>query len=66
MECRFVHPTLLLPTLSFVLHTASFVIYKLFIKTKSNVLLKFVTVREEHESTEEANEDEPIKIKKRK
>lgn len=49
-----------------VLHTASFVIYKLFIKTKSNVLLKFVTVREEHESTEEANEDEPIKIKKRK
>lgn len=43
-----------------------FVIYKLFMKTKSNTLLKSVTVREEHESTEEANEDEPIKIKKRK
>ncbi|NXC20277.1 TCRG1 regulator, partial [Corythaeola cristata] len=47
-------------------HKASFVIYKLFIKIKSKVLLKSVTVREEHESTEEANEDEPIKIKKRK
>jgi len=42
------------------------VIYKFFIKINSKVLLKFVTVREEHESTEEANEDEPIKIKKRK
>ena len=41
-------------------------IYKFFIKINSKVLLKFVTVREEHESTEEANEDEPIKIKKRK
>ncbi|KFP98719.1 Transcription elongation regulator 1-like, partial [Haliaeetus albicilla] len=40
--------------------------YKLFINIKSKVLLKSVTVREEHESTEEANEDEPIKIKKRK
>uniref|UniRef100_A0A8C0FRX2 Transcription elongation regulator 1 n=1 Tax=Bubo bubo TaxID=30461 RepID=A0A8C0FRX2_BUBBB len=30
------------------------------------ILLKSVTVREEHEATEEANEDEPIKIKKRK
>ncbi|KFQ25632.1 Transcription elongation regulator 1-like, partial [Merops nubicus] len=33
---------------------------------KSKISLKSVTVREEHESTEEANEDEPIKIKKRK
>lgn len=48
------------------LHKASFVDYKLFINIKSKELLKSVTVREEHESTEEANEDEPIKIKKRK
>ncbi|KFO70005.1 Transcription elongation regulator 1-like, partial [Cuculus canorus] len=33
---------------------------------KKLMLLKSVTVREEHESTEDANEDEPIKIKKRK
>ncbi|KFV68727.1 Transcription elongation regulator 1, partial [Dryobates pubescens] len=37
-----------------------------FINTISKVLLQSVTVREEHESTEDANEDEPIKIKKRK
>ncbi|XP_015149538.1 transcription elongation regulator 1 isoform X6 [Gallus gallus] len=30
------------------------------------LILKSLTVREEHETTEEANEDEPIKIKKRK
>ncbi|XP_031454374.1 transcription elongation regulator 1 isoform X4 [Lagopus leucura] len=30
------------------------------------LILKSLTVREEHESIEEANEDEPIKIKKRK
>ncbi|KFU86517.1 Transcription elongation regulator 1-like, partial [Chaetura pelagica] len=35
-------------------------------EAKKLILLKSVTVREEHESTEEANEDEPIKIKKRK
>lgn len=39
---------------------------KFFINIKSKVLLNSLTVREEHESTEEANEDEPIKIKKRK
>ncbi|RMB96530.1 hypothetical protein DUI87_26593 [Hirundo rustica rustica] len=35
-------------------------------KLRSKVLPKSVTVREEHEAAEEANEDEPIKIKKRK
>lgn len=47
-------------------HEVSLISLKIFINIKSKVLLKSVTVREEHEAAEEANEDEPIKIKKRK
>uniref|UniRef100_A0A803VUF9 Transcription elongation regulator 1 n=1 Tax=Ficedula albicollis TaxID=59894 RepID=A0A803VUF9_FICAL len=35
-------------------------------KLSKSILLKSLAVREEHEAAEEANEDEPIKIKKRK
>lgn len=53
-------------TCPWFVHEFSLISLKIFIDRKSEVLLKSVTVREEHEAAEEANEDEPIKIKKRK